>query len=147
MISIARTSRLATAHIRATVLPSSVACSARNPYRPLHSTNVSRQPYKDDQDRESLKPRSKENTRSSSDGEIAESHGDAAFNPNKTSPEEAKDTAGADTEGNPLEVSGANQEMSKPQGDKAEGESRGGEGAGKQRASGGVTPKKHGKAT
>ncbi|KAG7286133.1 hypothetical protein NEMBOFW57_008436 [Staphylotrichum longicolle] len=68
--------------------------------------------YKDDQDRQSLKPRRSEGTKSGSDDEVAEKT-DAAFNPNKTSPEDEK--ASAANNGNPLEASGANQEISKPQ--------------------------------
>jgi hypothetical protein len=68
--------------------------------------------YKDDQDRQSLKPRRSEGTKSGWDDEVAEKT-DAAFNPKKTSPEDAK--ASAASNGNPLEASGANQEFSKPQ--------------------------------
>jgi hypothetical protein len=141
MISITRTSRLAKAHLR-TSIHASASASSRNARLSPFSTTSAQLAYKDDQDRESLKPRSKEYTRSGNDGDIASEHGDAAFNPDKTSPETEKDTAGAD-----LEVSPANHDISKPQGDNAEGESRGGEGAGKEKASKGVTPKKAGKAT
>ncbi|AEO58856.1 hypothetical protein MYCTH_17585, partial [Thermothelomyces thermophilus ATCC 42464] len=69
--------------------------------------------YKDDQDRRSLKPRSSEGTKSGSDDQVAENT-EAAFNPNMTSPEEAKESAAKHSNGNPLEASGANQEFSKP---------------------------------
>ncbi|KAH8897053.1 hypothetical protein GQ53DRAFT_594790, partial [Thozetella sp. PMI_491] len=70
--------------------------------------------YKHDKDRESLKPRSSEGTKSATDEEVS-AHKDAAFNPKKTDPAEAKATAGKGGKGNPLEASGANQELSKPQ--------------------------------
>jgi hypothetical protein len=85
--------------------------------RLLHQTAVSRLPYKDDMDRESLKPKAHENTQSGTDEETAAQHPDASFNPNKTSPEAAKKTA---TEGNtqkskhnPLEASPANHSFAK----------------------------------
>ncbi len=43
-------------------------------------------------------------------------HDEAAFDPNKTDPESEKDTAGKGVDGNPLEVSPANQDISKPKG-------------------------------
>lgn len=109
----------------------------------LHATAARRQPYKNAQDRDSLKPQAQENTKSGSDDDVS-SHGEAAFNPKKTDPQDAKETAGKDTDGNPLDVSPANQEMSKPQGDKAEGEKRRA-GSGKEKSSGGKIPPKHGK--
>ncbi|ORY62549.1 uncharacterized protein BCR38DRAFT_317955, partial [Pseudomassariella vexata] len=71
-------------------------------------------PYKNDQDRESVKPRAHEYTGSGSDDGAAAQE-DAAFNPDKTSPEEAKKTAGkgqAEGDSNPLEVSPANKDVS-----------------------------------
>lgn len=66
--------------------------------------------YKDDQDRESVKPRAQEYSKSGSDDATA-AHDDAAFNPDKTSPETEKDTAGQGaTAGNPLETSPANKQ-------------------------------------
>ncbi|KAI1310702.1 hypothetical protein F5Y03DRAFT_392148 [Xylaria venustula] len=85
--------------------------------RLLHQTAVSRSPYKDDMDRESLKPKAHEYTQSGTDDETAAAHGDAAFNPNKTSPEHEKDTAaqGAAQQGkqNPLESSPADHDFAK----------------------------------
>ncbi|KAL2207762.1 hypothetical protein CC79DRAFT_1333590 [Sarocladium strictum] len=92
--------------------------------RPYHTTPLLRLPYKDDQDRESLKPRSTENTKTGSDQDVAGADPDAAFNPNKTSPEAAHQAAD-DNAGNPLEGSGANQELSKPRGDEKSGNDRG----------------------
>jgi len=102
-----------------------------------YHTTLNLMSYKDDQDRQSLKPRPSEGTKSGSDDEVAEKT-DAAFNPNKTAPEEEK--ASAANNGNPLEASGANQEFSKPQSpeepkDKSD----------KKTKSGGSKGKKHGK--
>lgn len=84
--------------------------------RPLHASAAARRPppppYKDDMDRESLKPQRHENTGSGTDDQVARNP-DAAFNPRKTSPEAARDAAGKSPHGNggsPLEVSGANRE-------------------------------------
>ncbi|KAH6653386.1 hypothetical protein BKA67DRAFT_569367 [Truncatella angustata] len=69
--------------------------------------------YKDDQNRESLKPKAHDNTISGTDDEAAANE-DAAFNPEKTSPETAKDTMGkGGGVGNPLEFSPANKEMAR----------------------------------
>ncbi|KAF4974061.1 hypothetical protein FZEAL_9001 [Fusarium zealandicum] len=90
--------------------------------RPLHTTARLRMPYKDSQDRETLRPVSNENTKSGRDEQLAGEHADAAFDPNTTRPEEAaektrkqssKDSRGED----PLNASGANQELSTPMGD------------------------------
>ncbi|KAI0421522.1 hypothetical protein F5X98DRAFT_370655 [Xylaria grammica] len=85
--------------------------------RLLHQTAGCGMPYKDDMDRESLKPKAHEYTQSGTDDETASHHGDAAFNPNKTSPESEKDTAGegAAQQGkqNPLESSPANHDFAK----------------------------------
>ncbi|KAI0518083.1 hypothetical protein F5B22DRAFT_645333 [Xylaria bambusicola] len=85
--------------------------------RLLHQTAVCRMPYKDDMDRESLKPKAHEYTQSGTDDEAASKHGDAAFNPNKTSPDNARDTAaqGAAQQNkqNPLESSPADKEFAK----------------------------------
>ncbi|KAL2162017.1 hypothetical protein VTH06DRAFT_7802 [Thermothelomyces fergusii] len=95
--------------------------------------------YKDDQDRRSLDPRRSEGTKSGSDDQVAEKT-DAAFNPDKTRPEEAKESAAKGSNGNPLEASGANQEFSRPRAreeatDKSD----------KKTKSGGSLGKKHGK--
>ncbi|KAK5626124.1 hypothetical protein RRF57_001839 [Xylaria bambusicola] len=83
----------------------------------LHQTAVRRMPYKDDMDRESLKPKAHEYTQSGTDDETASRHGDAAFNPDKTSPDTERDTAaqGAAQQGkqNPLESSPADTEFAK----------------------------------
>ncbi|KAK8045194.1 hypothetical protein PG993_005218 [Apiospora rasikravindrae] len=86
------------------------------------STSAARMAYKDDQDRNSVKPRAHEYSGSGTDEQAAENT-DAAFNPNKTGPEEARETAGKGNKktdkadgtgdsGNPLGVSPANKEVS-----------------------------------
>ena len=126
------------------------ATPATAPTGPLNLTTVRQYrptadllSYKDDQDRQSLKPRPSEGTKSGSDDEVAEKT-DAAFNPAKTSPEAEKDSAARASNGNPLEASGANQELSRPQGaseevaDKEDKKTRSG-------GTGGKGGKKHGK--
>jgi hypothetical protein len=85
----------------------------------LHTTAARRQPYKDDQDRTSLKPQKHEYSQSGTDEQAAENP-DAAFNPRKTSPEAARAAAargsprGSSNEkggGNPLDVSPANRDF------------------------------------
>jgi hypothetical protein len=77
--------------------------------RPV-TTTASRQAYKDDQDRNSLKPRAHDGTSSSSDESAA--HSEHAFDRTNTDPAKSKEENPED-----LEVSGANQEINKPQGD------------------------------
>ncbi|EDU49620.1 hypothetical protein PtrSN002B_007343 [Pyrenophora tritici-repentis] len=78
------------------------------------STTPSRFAQKDAQDKDSLKPRSTEYSKSGSDDSAA--HSDAAFNPNKTSPEEAERTAEKEAGGkqNSMNVSPGNKEISDP---------------------------------
>ncbi|KAK2074671.1 hypothetical protein P8C59_008859 [Phyllachora maydis] len=96
-------------------------------------------PYKDDQDRNSVKPRSTEYTKSGTDSNMA-AQSDAAFNPNKTDPGQEKDAA--QENGNSLEVSGANPHISKPQGENPDQTVS--DTSGKQRKSGGGSPTKGG---
>ncbi|KAF4449699.1 hypothetical protein F53441_7036 [Fusarium austroafricanum] len=90
---------------------------------PLHTTARMQMPYKHDQDRESLRPVTNENTKSGTDGAVASEHADIAFDPNTTRPEEAaektkKKTKSKGREGeDALHASGANQEISTPMGD------------------------------
>lgn len=74
------------------------------------TTSLPRRAYKDDQDRESLAPRAHDGTQSSSDESAA--HSKHAFDRNNTDPKQSKEEDPED-----LEVSGANQEINKPQGD------------------------------
>ncbi|KAL0469330.1 hypothetical protein QR685DRAFT_283751 [Neurospora intermedia] len=67
-------------------------------------------------DRTTLRPASSEGTVSASDDDVA--HLDkTAFDPNKTRPKEEIESAGKESNGNPLETSGANRKFNKPQGD------------------------------
>ncbi|KAK0281286.1 hypothetical protein LTR35_007662 [Friedmanniomyces endolithicus] len=107
---------------------------------------------KDTQDKDSLKPEPSEYSKSGSD-DAAAAVDDAAFNPDITSPEQeqasAKEQSGSDAE-NPLEVSPANQEVSKPkeqlqgQTEGSSAESGGSGSSGRQRTSGGSSPPKSG---
>ncbi|KAH7119756.1 hypothetical protein B0J11DRAFT_534546 [Dendryphion nanum] len=80
---------------------------------------------KDAQDKDSLKPRSTEYSKSGSDDDAA-ANSDAAFNPNKTNPEEELDTSeeGHGGEKGPLNASPANQKISQPR-DQQEGGAQG----------------------
>lgn len=78
------------------------------------NTTPTRLATKDTQDKDSLQPQSTEYSKSGSDDSAAAS--DAAFNPNKTSPEEAEATAEKEAGGkdNSLNVSPGNEEVSRP---------------------------------
>ncbi|CAG5136914.1 uncharacterized protein ALTATR162_LOCUS8 [Alternaria atra] len=69
---------------------------------------------KDAQDKDSLNPRSTEYSKSGSDDGAA--HSDAAFDPKKTSPEEAEATADREAGGhqNSLNISPGNKDISAP---------------------------------
>jgi hypothetical protein len=104
-------------------------------------TSAPRLAYKDDQDRESLKPKAHEYTGSGTDDQTAQNE-DAAFNPDKTSPEAEKETAGEGNNGNnPLEASPANHHVAK--GGKIEGDKKDStkKGNNKKRSGGGEGPK------
>jgi len=96
-------------------------------------------PRKDTQDKDSINTESNEYSKSGGDKASANQE-DAAFNPDKTEPEQQHDTAGKGIEGNPLDVSPANQEVSKPKGQEMSGTEQGA-GDGKQR-SGAGSPEK-----
>lgn len=95
-------------------------------------------PYKDDMDRESLKPKAHENTQSGTDDETAAQHGDAAFNPDKTSPERERDTAAQGGKGNPLAASPADHDFAKGGQDGGEDKPKRGE---SKKSGGGDAPK------
>ncbi|KAI5865942.1 hypothetical protein GGS23DRAFT_361454 [Durotheca rogersii] len=84
-----------------------LATTAALPTRP---SAAARAPYKDDMDRESLKPRSRENTQSGTDDEVAAKR-DAAYGPHKTDPDTERRAAAAESDGNPLDESPANKEF------------------------------------
>ncbi|KAI1343145.1 hypothetical protein F5Y15DRAFT_278486 [Xylariaceae sp. FL0016] len=122
---------------------SSVSARATNisSIRRLHTSSAVRAPYKDDQDREALNPKAQEYAKSGSD-DAAAANEDAAFNPNKTSPEAAKRTAGQGNDGNPLETSPANKDVAKGGAGKEEDRPHGGQ----TKQSGGGSGPKDGKA-
>lgn len=111
--------------------------------RGLHSTPRPQLPYKDDQDRESLKPKSTEGSKSGTDQDAAESS--AAFDPSTTSPEGAKEKAEGESGGNPLEASGANHDKSKPLGSEGGSEMQGTTRQETKKSSHGHSPEKKGK--
>lgn len=82
----------------------------------FRSITTSHAPYKDAQDKDSLKPRSTQNTVSGRDDDLVD-HPKAAFGQSQNAPETELEMAGENADGNPLEASGANQDLSKPQGD------------------------------
>lgn len=137
---------------RARILPSPPTSR-----RLLHQTAAARRPpYKDDMDRESLKPKAHENTQSGTDEEVAVEHSDAAFNPRKTAPETEKKAAaeGAAQKGkqtDPLASSPADHDFAKGGGAEGEGKStrgadKNGKGNEKEKSSGAGNPPKAGKA-
>jgi len=108
------------------------------------STTVPRFASKDAQDKDSLKPRSTEYSKSGSDDAAA--HSDAAFNPDKTSPESAEKTAQAEGkgeggEGDALNASPGNPDVSKPRDPQEGGAS---EGVRTKTSGGGSAPKSGG---
>ncbi|KAK4901667.1 hypothetical protein LTR27_001439 [Elasticomyces elasticus] len=118
--------------------------------RPFH-VSTQQAARKDAMDKDSLKPEPNEYSKSGSD-DAAAAVDDAAFDPSKTSPEEEHKSAEAQSgspSDNPLEVSPANQEVSKPK-EQAQGEteassaeSSGGP-SDRRRTSGGGSPPKSG---
>ncbi|EGR47224.1 uncharacterized protein TRIREDRAFT_109117 [Trichoderma reesei QM6a] len=94
------------------------------PRQYYHTTAALRLPYKNSQDRQSLKPGSNDGTRSGRDDDVV-AQKDASFNPSKTDPESEHEAAGRGTETNPLTASGANQEFNKPMGDTAKAQDTG----------------------
>lgn len=109
----------------------------------FHSSPRPQLPYKDDQDRESLKPKSTEGSKSGTDDAAAQSS--AAFDPSTTSPEGARDKAESEGGGNSLDVSGANHSKSKPLGESGGGEMQGTARQETKKSSHGHSPEKKGK--
>lgn len=107
--------------------------------RSFHWSPAAQLPYKDTQDRNSLKKNGTEGTKSGRDSDASEDP-EAAYNPQKTSPEAARAAA----KGPELEVSGANQEVSKPVGDKGEADQGAGKEIRKGGSSAGKSPAKKG---
>lgn len=111
--------------------------------RPL-STTTPLAARKGAEDKDSLQPSRSEQSLTGTDNAAAANE-DAAFNPNKTRPEEEVDTAGKNKKdnphgGNPLDVSPGNQEVSQPkpgEGREVKGKERGPSGGGSAPKSGG----------
>lgn len=84
----------------------------------LYTTSRAGAPYKKTQDKDSLSPQSAENVKSARDDDIAGLE-KTAYKPGEPGPEAARRQAQDETKqkGDPLEFSGANQELSKPRGD------------------------------
>jgi len=108
--------------------------------RYLSQTPLSRYPRKDSQDKDSIDTEATEYTKSGTDDGAARQE-EAAFDPSKTDPQTEKDKAGEGNEqsGNPLEVSAANPEVSKPRGTEEGGAEKA---SGGKKQSGGGSPKK-----
>ncbi|KAL9129555.1 MAG: hypothetical protein Q9217_002011 [Psora testacea] len=118
----------APSHISAAAIRASSPCSHR-PYihqqRPLSQSAWLSFPRKDSQDKDSINAEATEYSKSATDDQGARQD-DPAFNPEVTDPQEEKDVA-EDTRGvsepsssdsnNPLDVSPANPDVSKPRGD------------------------------
>lgn len=115
--------------------------------RTYHHTPAARLPYKDDQDRQSLKPQSSQGTVSGTDDAAAQS--DAAFDGSKTAPEESRESVKKESnrkgENSSLESSGASHEKSKPLGEEGGAEMKGTTRQESSKASGGGSPQKKGK--
>jgi hypothetical protein len=105
------------------------------------STTRARLAQKDAQDKDSLKPRSTEYSKSGSDDAAASS--DAAFNPDKTSPEAAEATAEQEQGGkdNSLNASPGNKDISEPN---SPGVGGNGGAPSKKQSGGGSAPKSGG---
>jgi len=112
-----------------------------SPTQSFHSNARLQRPYKNDQDKDSLKPGSSEYSKSGSGGDDDAASSDAAFDPGQTKPEEqgknVKRENGRD-ENNPLDVSPANSKVSKGKGDYVE---KSGEGERKRTSGAGSAPK------
>jgi len=111
--------------------------------RLVHQTAARPLPYKDSQNRESLKPRATDGTRSGATNDVAHQD-DAAFDPNKTRPEEQRQAAEEEGGGNPLEFSGANKDVATA---KPESDSPARSAQDKKMKSGGSSPQKNARAS
>ena len=92
--------------------------------RSLSSTSCHLYPQKDSQDKDSLKPRSSEYSKTGGDDAAAES--DTAFNPNQTKPETEEASAEAESSGSSsLNASPGNKKVSEPNDPEAGGADHG----------------------
>ncbi|KUJ23088.1 uncharacterized protein LY89DRAFT_776899, partial [Mollisia scopiformis] len=109
--------------------------------RPFSRTTLAAYPRKGSEDKDSINTEATEYSKSGTDDASAKQE-EAAFDPNTTDPKQEKKVAGEGEDGNPLEVSPANPEVSKPRGEQ-EG---GAQNAEKNKSSGGGSLNKAGKA-
>ncbi|KAF8864827.1 hypothetical protein BDZ45DRAFT_494450 [Acephala macrosclerotiorum] len=105
--------------------------------RPFSRTSLASFPRKGSEDKDSINTEATEYSKSGTDDTSARQE-QAAFDPNTTDPQKEKKVAGEEEgSGNPLDVSPANPEVSKPR--ETEGRA---ENAEKNKSSGGGSPKK-----
>ncbi|KAG0646028.1 hypothetical protein D0Z07_7975 [Hyphodiscus hymeniophilus] len=111
--------------------------------RPLSQSPYLSFPKKGAEDRNEINTESSEHTKSSTDADAAQQD-QAAYDPNTTSPEAEMESAGDGKKGsgNPLEVSGANKDVSKQRKPDEGGAEKSPKESGSQ--SGGGSPKKNG---
>ncbi|GAB7363472.1 hypothetical protein MBLNU230_g3744t1 [Neophaeotheca triangularis] len=123
--------------------------------RPFSQSTLRSYPRKDSQDKDSINTEATEYSKSGTDDQSASATENTAFDPKTTSPEaehrQANREVGGDESANPLNVSPANQEVSKPRGQQEggpEGSSKetGGkrDNSDRERTSGGASPPKSG---
>ncbi|KAI9751644.1 MAG: hypothetical protein M4579_005969 [Chaenotheca gracillima] len=108
----------------------------------FHSSRTTNLPRKDSQDKDSINTEATEYSKSGTDDQSAQQQ-EAAFDPKMTDPQEMKAKAG-EGEGdgpNPLDVSPANPDVSKPR-KSTEGGAETSANSGSRRSSGGGSPKK-----
>lgn len=112
--------------------------------RTLHQSAAARQPYKDDMDRESLKPKAHENTQSGTDDQVAQE--DEAFDPHKTDPDSERASAASKrsngSNSSPLEGTPANRDVAARQTGAQEDHAPGGSGDSSKPSAKGNAPKK-----
>ncbi|KAL8666927.1 MAG: hypothetical protein Q9202_001167 [Teloschistes flavicans] len=129
------------------LLRSTTLAPSCNYHRPLSQSTRLAYPRKDSQDKDSINTEATEYSKSGTDDASAR-HDDTAFDPSTTDPHEQKDQVGEKTgsSDNPLEVSPANHDISKPrhpQEGGAENSSRSSDTeSARERASGGGSPSK-----
>jgi len=113
--------------------------AARPSFRHFSKTSAFKYPRVDSQDKDSINTEATEYTKSGTDDGAARQE-DAAFDPSTTDPQKEGEIAGQGNEksGNPLDVSPANPEVSKPKGDSESAENSGG----RKAQSGAGSPKK-----
>jgi len=116
--------------------------------RQLHRSTLLSFPRKGNEDKDSINTEATEYSKSGTDDAAAKNE-EAAFDPSRTSPESEHSKAGEGNEesGNPLDVSPANQEISKPRGETEGGAERapGPREQSGEKSSGHGSPKKAGK--